>query len=73
MITILYTKYLISLSETSTNLNVYVLLTLFIFVCQTNDLNEGVFFLYILVTNHTPTYILNSFACQKNVNKASHL
>ena len=31
---------------------------------------KGLLFSYIPVINHTPTYILNSFSCQKNVNKA---
>ena len=53
----------------------YIPLTLFTFFWQENEFNicVGVLFPDIPVINHTLSYILNSFSCQKNVNKASGL
>ena len=44
---------------------------IFLAVWHENGFNicVGVLFLYILVINHTPRYILNSLSCQKNLSK----
>ena len=51
------------------------LVYIFVAIWQENEFNicVGRLFIYMLVINHTPTFSLNLFSCQKNVNKARGL
>ena len=56
-------------------LDIVCLVHIFLAIWQENEFNicVGKLFIYIPVTNHTPTFILNLFSCQKNANKAKGL
>ena len=68
----IYIYLLQSLQKNLYNRSPTRLVHIFVATWQENEFNicVGKLFIYIPVINHTPTFTLNLFSCQKNVNKA---
>ena len=68
----IYIYLLQSLQKSLYNRSPTCFVHIFEAIWQENEFNicVGKLFIYIPVINHTPTFTLNLFSCQKNVNKA---
>ena len=68
----IYIYLLQSLQKNLYNRSPTRLVHIFVATWQENEFNicVGKLFIYIPIINHTPTFTLNLFSCQKNVNKA---